>query len=331
MTLHALQCAILRMFGWQNEHLHCYKLPENVFRRLTGNRFMTWAEMAGIYFRFPTDDLEDWYWDDDYIEGQSVKTWMRKKYTGPYTYGGKQEHYIFSQAEVRDMILRYGKTAAHNFIPGDRLEAAGLKEASVYEVVNALADFIPDELIERLPLSEVMYASGGKRPNMAAVREYIGHKTYAVYIDGDASSYMNGGIEEEREYEDRYDIPGLPVTDVLRYYYDYGDGWEVMIRCEDAFSRNDEAVWENMRGEDIDVSADDLDEVVNTYRPVCIDKDGIELVDDIGGIHGFCEMLGILYGADDTYGKGFMDREDMIEWADMMGWTGRKVSIKRTL
>ena len=32
------------------------------------------------------------------------------------------------------------------------------------------------------------------------------------------------------------------------------------------------------------------------HRPICIAKDGIELVDDISGISGFCEMLQTIYG-----------------------------------
>ena len=57
ITLHALHYAILRMFGWQNGHLHSYVLPENVFTELTENQFSTWAKLAGVYFRFPTENV----------------------------------------------------------------------------------------------------------------------------------------------------------------------------------------------------------------------------------------------------------------------------------
>ena len=56
----------LRAFGWQNGHLHHFSLPEDVFAALTDNQFSTWAELAGVYFRFPTENYEDIYWDDDY-------------------------------------------------------------------------------------------------------------------------------------------------------------------------------------------------------------------------------------------------------------------------
>ena len=49
ITLHALNYAILRMFGWQNGHLHNFSLPENVFKKLTENQFLTWSKMAGVF------------------------------------------------------------------------------------------------------------------------------------------------------------------------------------------------------------------------------------------------------------------------------------------
>ena len=50
ITLHALNYAILRMFGWQNGHLHNFSLPDDVFKDLTENSFEEWAKMAGVYF-----------------------------------------------------------------------------------------------------------------------------------------------------------------------------------------------------------------------------------------------------------------------------------------
>ena len=47
ITLHALNYAILRMFGWQNGHLHNFSLPDDVFKQLTNNDFMTLSKMAG--------------------------------------------------------------------------------------------------------------------------------------------------------------------------------------------------------------------------------------------------------------------------------------------
>lgn len=67
ITLHALHYVIQRAFGWQNSHLHQYTLPEEVFQMLTNGKnvpsdhglckhdglFTRWADLCGIYFRFP--------------------------------------------------------------------------------------------------------------------------------------------------------------------------------------------------------------------------------------------------------------------------------------
>ena len=38
MTLHAMHYMILRLFGWQNEHLHRFAIPKDVFDGLTGGK-----------------------------------------------------------------------------------------------------------------------------------------------------------------------------------------------------------------------------------------------------------------------------------------------------
>ena len=118
ITLHALHYVIQRAFGWQNSHLHQYLLPEEVFQKMTGGKnrqdeygrtlydgkLTDWIDLCGVYFRFPCDDFEDIYWDDDYKQGVSIKTWFRKKYTAPYSYGGRWEHYAFANATAKSLI-----------------------------------------------------------------------------------------------------------------------------------------------------------------------------------------------------------------------------------
>ncbi|XME01135.1 GNAT family N-acetyltransferase [Lachnospiraceae bacterium C1.1] len=83
ITLHALSYAIQRSFGWQNSHLHCFKYPAAVFQEMTGGKeeprddvyakydglVTEWIKLCGLYFRFPTTEYEDLYWDDDYEDG----------------------------------------------------------------------------------------------------------------------------------------------------------------------------------------------------------------------------------------------------------------------
>ena len=102
------------------------------------------------------------------------------------------------------------------------------------------------------------------------------------------------------------------------YSYDNGDGWEVLISCENAYKLDDEGIWTDMNGEAPDVSADHLEEVIARHRPVCIAKDGIELVDDVGGIGGFCRMLQTIYEADMDDEEEWEERDNLLGWADMM-------------
>ena len=90
-------------------------------------------------------------------------------------------------------------------------------------------------------------------------------------------------------------------------------------------------MWKDINGKIPDVSVENLQEVAIKHRPVCIQKDGIELVDDVGGIHGFCEMLQTIYECDMNSEESSEERENILGWADMMGWSGRKISPKQTL
>lgn len=90
--------AIQRLFGWQNSHLHHYAFPDEVFQRLTQNSFSRWCSLAGIYFRFPSEELDDLFWDEDYEADMSIKSWFKSKYKGPYHYGGLGDYYLVNHA-----------------------------------------------------------------------------------------------------------------------------------------------------------------------------------------------------------------------------------------
>ena len=103
ITLHALHYAIQKLFGWQNSHLHHYEFPEQIFNELTGGSFARWCSLAGIYFRFPDEELDDLYWDDDYEPNISFKSWLKRKYKGPYFYGGIGDYYLENQCRVQEL------------------------------------------------------------------------------------------------------------------------------------------------------------------------------------------------------------------------------------
>lgn len=338
ITLHALNYAILRMFGWQNGHLHNFSIPENIFKELTENRFSTWSKMAGVYFRFPTENYEDIYWDDDYTEEESIKSWMKKKYTGPYRYKGYGEHYLVNQMEVQSMFSRWDEITVHEFNFRAKNQPkpynVKLKEATIDQVMQAFADVMCHELIERLPLEDVLCVKNKTEVDLAKVRKYISAELSKIEVSDAIEEYRNkrfDSMKREQEFLAEYNIPTLPITEQLRYRYDYGDGWEVLITCENSYKLNDAALWKDMEGKDADVSVDDLEDIIAKHRPICIAKDGIELVDDVGGIGGFCRMLQTMYECNMDDKEELEEKDSMQEWADMMGWTGRRINPKQTL
>lgn len=288
ITLHALHYVIQRAFGWQNGHLHNFSLPDHVFEELTDNRFSAWAELAGVYFRFPTENFEDIYWDDDYEENQSFKSWLKKKYTGPYQYRGFSEHYLYNQEEVQEMFSRWEEITDH-------------------------------ELLERLPLTSLLYT--GQENSIAEAKEHAKNQLNKICFEDIYEQYESTNFKsrkQRREFLEKCNIDVLPITHQLNYSYDYGDGWEVKITCDGMLSKDE-------------IEQSIFEEVIEKHRPVCIAKDGIELVDDVGGIHGFCEMLETIYECDFYDEEAVEERENTLGWAQMMGWTGRRIGVKQTL
>ncbi len=187
------------------------------------------------------------------------------------------------------------------------------------------------ELIERLPVSDVLCMNDSEVDNIAEIKKCINPKIMQCNVANAIEEYERrrfGSFKQEREFLDSYNIPVLPVTEQLIYSYDYGDGWEVLITCENVYQCDEAGVWTGKADEDKNIPVDLLEEIIAKHRPICIEKDGIELVDDVGGIGGFCRMLKTIYEADIHDEE---ERDNMLGWAEMMGWTGRRISPKQTL
>lgn len=61
-----------------------------------------------------------------------------------------------------------------------------------------------------------------------------------------------------------------------------------------------------------------LAEISAKERPVCVAADGLNVVDDCGGLYGYLDMLRTINGDDKE------EADSMKEWARGLGWTGRK-------
>ena len=359
MTLHGLHYAIMKAFGWQNSHLHSYVTDDEDFRKMTdGGLVKEWIRQVGMYFRFPSDDFEDIYWDDDYEEDMSFKSWLRDKYTGPYVYEGIGEHYLSAQRESDDFLKRFPEIR---------------KKTTDQRSWNVIMEGQCEELLERNALWRVLLTPDQKidwsewkaqkeatlktveSSRRAAIKKYVqlDNELQSIaekarpFFDEDGS-FSDGAIPffKEMEEKDRElgllfidnDPEPIPALSSLLYRYDYGDGWEVRVTCTNAwydrstFARNEEgdllrdkhdfvreiSLYQDAFGRE--VSGEELERIQNIMRkqrPVCIAWDGMNLVDDVGGIVGFCEFLETINGPDPEEKKFYK------EWAKSLGWTGR--------
>ena len=112
-----------------------------------------------------------------------------------------------------------------------------------------------------------------------------------------------------------------PLTDTLYYAYDYGDGWEVDITCTDVYTLEKDASGEqtvkNMQ--ELPISEKEREQILRAagkHTVKCLAVDGIGLLDDVGGVFGYLELLELAAHPDE-------DEEDKVEWAESWGWKCR--------
>lgn len=379
ISLHALHYAIQRVFGWQNSHLHHYKLPKETFKALVGTdeMFKDWKELCGLYFRFPTQDMEDLCWDDDYDGEESVKTWMRRKYSAPYYYGGFNEHYIESQLSMLTFCRDNPKVSVY---PGIWESEGNTKQSVVEKALDQLTvrelgqrlDADPEELLERLTVKELLFPEGGRlSPDRIAAVKQLAEQQRGVFAEkvGIIQQYhrkiidacelietahekgmcdYNSALVEYENIINRTETKAVPITDTLLYEYDYGDSWAVRITCKEMYPVeigeddpimsgyriipateeqvfNDVRVFDRMRHKITGVLRDQVATVIAKMRPLCIAADGLSVMDDVGGIGGYCDFLTTIHEANDDKAN------EMKEWARGMGWTGRKTKPESML
>ena len=308
MPLHNLHYAIQKAFGWQNSHLHHFRYEDAVFDDLFHEQFISWVPFCGLYFRFPSEDFDDIYWDDDYKEGRSVKSWLRSKYIGPYYYGGNGEHYLTAQLTSR-FFMQANKTVEIG--PSFDEYQQGKKGRTSYKIedvpMEAMKRYFTvgmNELLERIPVGQLIGLEQTNSEELTAlVRSTL--KGFDENLKELSACNERKDDEARAALVRKTDYPVLPLSDSLIYRYDYGDDWTVKI---------------SVVGE----AAGELrDRVLKEERPICVAVDGLPVMDDVGGIRGYCELLEVVKGKEETGMGVFESKEDAKEWARMMGWTGR--------
>lgn len=295
MPLHNLHYAIQKLYGWQNSHLRRFILPEDRYGRLTGNTVRGWTDLIGVIFQPPSEGEHDVFWDDDYQSG-SIKTWFKKKYTGPYIFRGIMEDYEKAQNDIKQVIERFPILEVRESF-GDHLNRS--KE----EIKGKL------KILKKAPLIELTLDEMNNSINMGGGTENLLERLEVTKVLASRS-------------EDIYNNNGkLPVTRELIYNYDFGDNWTITITkredCNDlllkGFISKDEL---------LDAEAT----VLKEHKPVCIHKDGIFVLDDVGGLHGFTSFLRDIYEDEDKE-----ERNKSRTWAQSLGWNERKISDKLIL
>ena len=125
-----------------------------------------------------------------------------------------------------------------------------------------------------------------------------------------------------------------PLANELHYEYDYGDGWSVKITlAEDyraAFEEDTFVGFYDISGKPVEDEelSETLFSVMTKMSSVCVEADGLPVMDDVGGIGGYCDFLSAIHGA----GSGLYEFDaGSREWAASQGWTGRMLKPKNIL
>lgn len=293
MTLHALHYAIQKLFGWQNSHLRQFVLPEDVYSQLTGQTVKGWSDLVGVLFQAPSEAEHDLYWDDDYESG-SFAVWLRKRYTGPYSFEGYYEEYEAARQDIEDMLDRFKEMEVRESFSDYLARKEKNQDTEPKKARKAsLIDLTIDEL----------HASIAMESGTESLLEKL------VVADILASD------DEDRNGE------GQSVTSELFYEYDFGDGWRVKITRKDYY--HDLLL-------DCLVSAEELEEaaevVISKHKPVCLVREGLSVMDDVGGMSGYARFLQTIYEGEDKE-----EAADSRRWAKYMGWNQKKTVPKKML
>jgi len=396
MNLHALHYMIQRLFGWQNSHLHRFALKDEDFDMVTDNQDVErYFDLCGTLFRFPGAAYDDVFWDDDYTEGISIKSWLRSK----YNYGRRdlavENSYIRSFEKVNEFYDRFEDMLA-DATTLDKLEInfdnpynqliegiavrnlfaittpdffklspemwKRLQDALIQNVHEEYMEIIKEDPEEYNAILTALQDLIDLRSNILNVNKAIRYGRYDEVEKFYKKSPLAVLKKQKKMVAHLEEIllphlsmgnPSvLPFIYELYYEYDYGDDWCVRITCVDAYTANEnydsshvrmhmteDGVFEDDRQVDCrDLQYTDLkgykvdselrEKLQTVYlkeHPICVMADGLNVMDDVGGLYGYQEFLQTINGKDAE------EKERMKQWAKSMGWTGRKVKPENIL
>ncbi len=401
-TLHALHYIIQKLFGWQNSHLHHYSLSDKNFDMATDRQNLEeYLKLCGTLFMFPGSELEDRFWDDDYMGGISFMSWLRSRYVYGYKDYSVENSYMRNRENISEFRKRFRKELADPRITLQKISEKIAFENSFNEVLegisvrqlfksafpekyvmtDAMWRGLQDVVIQRVRLEfdkleeqdpdeykavlEHMQKLMDLRNNILNIGKMVRcgqWKQVRDFYKADPAEVLREQRETVRELEkalDPYLSSGnarvLPFIDELYYIYDHGDDWCVKITCENAYTANDNydqsftdsikpvngvfempqrVPWQDLQYTDrFGIKVDDeLREKLQTVylkgQPICIMADGLNVMDDVGGLYGYQRFLQTINSSDPDEA---LEKESLKEWAKGMGWTGRKTKPENIL
>lgn len=394
-NLHALHYMIQKLFGWQNSHLHHYSLTDADFDKITDKQKMDrYFSLCGSIFRFPGAEMDDQFWDDDYEQGVSFKTWLRCKYVKGFRDLAVENSYWRTQDQIRDFNDHFGKKIKSKKATLDKVSDVVMFEDGFNTLIEGLSvrnifktclppdsrptfdvwKSIQDLLIERSKadydefkriapddhqaILDDMQDLIALRKNVLTIDQAIRYgrskeiKDFYKMNPEEVIRDQEMAIEELEEMLEPFLSPNNPVVipfaEELYYIYDYGDDWCVRITCEDAYTASENYDQSNLRthkgksgrkGSDQRISEADLqyvdrsgvkvdpalrEKLQTVYlkgQPICVLADGLNVMDDVGGLYGYQRFLEEINSNDPD---GEEEKESSMVWARGMGWTGRK-------
>ena len=361
MPLYALHYAIQRAFGWQNSHLHEFRIPDERLNRMCEGKSFQWLIMVGIIFRSPYMDEDAQFWADDY-QGGSFKNWLRRKYTGPYLSMCDAEGLFSCVDDVSDIdpetelyvsypkeetakkiydISEYDRIGFLDFVgwvsegkpcmrPDERIEVMKFKDYPL-DKLPLMFENNPFALIERVPISSVL-SPGLDRlpdaPNQTDEEINFLYESTCSNISAEMAVIGDDIMEVAKSMEDNpiNQVLPEPFTTELLYKYDFGDDWTVKIsgslNCVDLVEKGI-------------VTQETLDKANikcrETYRPVLVAREGEMVMDDVGGLSGFADFLGNinpdLTSMDaEERAEARQEKKELLEWAKYQGWKRNDLS-----
>ncbi|HHX29622.1 MAG TPA: plasmid pRiA4b ORF-3 family protein [Clostridiaceae bacterium] len=294
MPIHNLHYAIQKLFGWQNSHLRRFYLPDAIYDDLTGGTVKGWADLVGTIFQPPSEGDHHLFWDDDYKSG-SINLWLKKKYTGPYRYDGLLEVPLMARRDLQEFLdFRPELEVMEPFF--SYLERRGKDEDAERAVLRRAP--ILELSLEELHNSIIMENGTERLLERLLVQDIL------------AAEGQTLGKEDL-----------LPLTHKLLYNYDFGDNWEITITRQD---HADDLVQELKASEE--EIREGVIHVLTRHQPICLYREGLSPMDDVGGMGGYAKFLYEIYEGEDR-----QESASLRSWAKSMGWSQAKKEVKKML